>query len=285
MYAITGATGNTGRVVAERLLAAGKQVRVIVRDKAKASALAKLGAEVVVAELSDQAALEKAFAGAEGVYLLSPPDVRSNAFIAERKALTQQLADTLARAKPQHVVLLSSIAAQHDSGTGPIVTVYNAEHQLRATGLNVTFLRAAYFVENWAAVIPVAKQDGVLPAFFPLDKAIPMVATHDIGVAAANALLDGPRGTRIIELAGPTDVRAIDVAASLSELLGREVKAVPAPLEAVVPTFTGAGMSEDMAQLFHGLYTSISSGKLAWQGTHESQRGSTSITDALRTLI
>lgn len=285
MYVITGATGNTGSVTAQRLLSAGKSVRVVVRDAARASSLAKQGADVFVAELHDQVALEKAFAGAEGVYLMSPPDMRPQDFIAERKLLTQQIVDTLVRSKVKHVVLLSSIAAHRDAGTGPIMTVHHAELQLRATGLPVTFVRAGYFAENWAGVLPVAKQEGVLPAFFPIELPVPTVAARDIGVVAAQALLDGARGTRIIELSGPKDVSAHDVAASLTGLLGREVKATRAPLEAVVPTFTRAGMSENMAELYRELNEGMASGHIAWEGTHERVRGTTSITEALRALI
>jgi len=284
MYVITGATGQTGKVVAQQLLAAGKPVRVIVRDAAKASELAAQGAEVVVAELKDQGALERAFRGAEGVYFISPPELRAQAFIAERKELTGQIVDTLKRASVKHVVLLSSIASEQPSGTGPIVTTHNAEKQLRASGLNATFVRAAYFVENWAGVLPVAKQDGVLPAFFPVDTQIAMVSTYDIGVVAAQALLDGPRGVRIIELAGPKELSANDVAASVSELLGRPVKAIQAPLEGVVPTFTGFGMSEDIARLFHELYSRISENKFEWEG-HEQKRGTTPVIETLRALL
>lgn len=285
MFVITGATGNTGSVVAERLLAAGKKVRVIVRDAAKANALAKRGAEVVVADLADQAALTKAFAGAEGVYLLSPPDLQAQSFIAERKQLTQALVDTLKGAGVKHVVFLSSIGAEQTSGTGLILTTHNAEQQLRASGLNATFVRAGYFAENWASVIPVAKQDGVLPAFFPLDRAIPTVATRDIGEAAAQALLEGPRGIRVIELAGPKDLSPADVAAALSQLLGREIKAIHAPLDAVVPTFTSFGASEDIAQLFRATYTKITDGELSWQGGHEHKRGRIEIAETLRALV
>jgi uncharacterized protein YbjT (DUF2867 family) len=284
MYVITGATGNTGKIVAQQLLAAGKPVRVIVRDAAKASALAKQGAEVVVAELKDQQALEQAFRGAKGVYLVSPPDLRAQSFIAERKQLTQQIVDTLVRAKVEHVVFLSSIGSEQTSGTGPIVTTHNAEKQLRASGLNATFVRAAYFVENWASVLPVAKQDGVLPVFFPVDTKIAMVSTQDIGDTAARALLDGPRGTRIIELAGPKELSATDVAASVSELLGREVKPIQAPIEGVVPTFTGFGMSEDIARLFQELYSCITANRFRWEG-HELVRGQTPITNTLRALL
>ena len=167
------------------------------------------------------------------------------------------------------------------------MSVHHAEQQLRASGLPATFVRAGYFAENWASVIPVAKQDGVLPAFFPLESAIPTIATQDIGAVAAQALLDGPRprGIRIIELAGPKEVSAHDVAASLASLLGRDVQATQAPLEAVVPTFTRAGMSENMAQLFRDLNAGLTTGEIKWEGTHELVRGTTSISDALRTLI
>ena len=75
MFAITGITGHTGAVVAETLLAAGKPVRVIVRDAAKGAAWKARGAEVAVADLKDAAALAQAFRGVQGAYVLSPPDL------------------------------------------------------------------------------------------------------------------------------------------------------------------------------------------------------------------
>src|SRR5688572_26428677 len=121
-FVITGATGNVGSVAAETLLAAGEQVRVVVRNAAKAEALKARGAEVFVADLTDQAALARAVRGAKGVFLISPPDATATDFIGERKQLTQQQVSTLAAEKVPHVVLLSSIAAHQPSGTGPIVS-------------------------------------------------------------------------------------------------------------------------------------------------------------------
>jgi len=285
MYVVTGATGNTGSVVAERLLDAGKPVRVIVRDAAKATRLAQRGAEVVVADLQDERALTDAFQNAQGVYLLSPPDIQARDFIPDRKRLTQRIVDILSSARVEHVVLLSSIAAQQTSGTGPIVSVHNAEQQLRASGLRSTFVRAGYFAENWSSVLPVAKQDGVLPVFFPSDVRVPTVAVRDIGPVAAQALLDGPRGVRIIELAGPTDVTPTDVAQAVSRLLGRQVTPAQAPLDSVVPTVTRFGISHNIAELFREMYAGIADGSVRWEGSGESVRGATSIGDALRPLI
>ncbi|HYQ18224.1 MAG TPA: NAD(P)H-binding protein, partial [Polyangiaceae bacterium] len=200
MYVISGATGNTGKVAAKQLLSAGHEVRALVRDVAKAADLAALGAEVVVADLSDRAALERALLGAQGWYLLSPPDLGSQSFLAERTRLLDAVASVAKSAAVPHVVFLSSVGAQRESGTGIIMTARAGETALRRAGVTSTFLRAAYFAENWGAVLPVAKQDGVLPSFIPAELRVPTVSTVDIGTLAAEALLDGPRGERILEL-------------------------------------------------------------------------------------
>jgi uncharacterized protein YbjT (DUF2867 family) len=285
MFVITGATGHTGSVAAETLLAAGKAVRVVVRDAAKAKALAARGAEVVVAELADEPALTQALQGAEGVFLLSPPDFAATDFVAARKKLMASLARAAQAAHVGHVVFLSSIGAQHASGTGPVVTTHAGEQALRETGLPVTFVRPGYFAENWAAVLQPARQDGVLPSFLAASRAIPMVATRDIGSVVARALLDGPRGTRVIELSGPVDVSPNGVAAALGRVLGRTVTVAEAPLDAVVPTFTSFGVSQNMSELFRDLYAGFASGKVAWEGKGtEAVRGTTSIEETLRAL-
>jgi uncharacterized protein YbjT (DUF2867 family) len=284
MFVISGATGNTGSIAAKTLLSAGKKVRVVVRDRAKAKPLAELGAEVFVADMTDQAAWARALEGAEGVSFMSPPDLGATNFIADRKALTDKQIHTLASAKVPHVVLLSSIGAQHAEGTGPIRTTYNMEQQLRAAGLASTFVRAAFFVENWGAVVHPVKQDGVLPSFIAAGKAIPMASAPDIGRALAQALLDGPAGTKIIELSGPVDASPNDVAATFGKILGKPVQVVEAPIAAVVPTFTSFGISQNIAQLFQEMYEGIANGKVAI-GEGKVVRGTTSLETTLRALV
>jgi uncharacterized protein YbjT (DUF2867 family) len=286
MYVVTGATGNTGSVVARQLLEAGKKVRLLVRDPVKAQALAAQGAEIVRGDLTDADAVARAFAGATGLYLMSPPDLTSTDFIAERTKLMGKLATITKAAGVGHVVLLSSLGAEHAEGTGPIRTVRAAEKALESTGLPVTFVRAAYFLSNWAGVLPVARQDGVLPSFLPAALVSPTVAVNDIGPVAARALLEGPRGRRVIELAGPREVAPADVAAAVAKVLQRPVKVAEAPLEAVVPTFKSFGISENVAELYREMYQAIRAGKLVLGGPgNELVRGPTSLEDGVRALL
>jgi uncharacterized protein YbjT (DUF2867 family) len=286
MFVVTGAAGNTGSIVARQLMEAGRKVRLLVRDPRKVAELTARGAEVVVGDLWDPGTLARALAGAEGLYLLSPPDATATSFVAQRRAQLETAARVVRQTPPGHVVFLSSIGAQHEAGTGPVRTLHAGEQALRATGLPVTFVRAAYFVDNVAAVLPIARKDGVLPTFIPAQLSVPMVSTRDIGAVAARALLDGPRGTRIIELGGPTDPSPADLARALTGLLGRTITVAEPPLEAVVPTFRSLGFSEDVAGLFRELYEGIRTGKVAWEGQGtERQRGTTDLEGALRPLL
>lgn len=268
MFVVAGVTGNTGSVVAESLLAAGKKIRVLVRDPKKAESLRARGADVfTLASLDDAAALTKALTGAEGAYLLSPPDLGAKDFIAERKKTVDAIAEAVDASGVGHVVFLSSIGAQHASGVGPIATVHYAEKKLAQTKAKLTFVRAAVFLENFASVAAATKA-GKLPSFVPADLVVPTVTTRDIGLTAAKALLEGPPAAKvdIIELAGAKDLSARDVAKLFAAKVGRDVAVEEAPLAAVVPVLTSFGISENIAGLFREMYEGVINGKVAWEG-------------------
>jgi uncharacterized protein YbjT (DUF2867 family) len=283
MYVVAGITGNTGSVVASSLLERKLPVRVVARNPAKAEAWKARGAEVVIAELADQAALTAALRGATGAYLLVPPRLGSAAPLQENRALIASLAGAVTAAKVPHVVLLSSVGAQHPGGTGPIVSAHDAEKAL-ARVTDLTAVRAAYFMENWFSSLGMLAQ-GVLPTFAAPDKAFPQVATADIGRTAAAALLEGPHGQTRIELSGPREYSPNDVAGILTELTGKPVTASFAPLEAIVPTLTGFGISPQVAELFRELYQGLASGLIDWTGTGRTVRGSVPLADVLRPAL
>jgi len=284
MFVVLGASGHTGKVVAQTLLQQNKKVRVVLRDAARGKAWSEAGAEVAVADVDDAAALGRAFGGAEGGYLLLPPNFGSNQVRADNNRRTRTLAEAIEAAGVPHVVLLSSIGAQQSEGTGPVLGLRDAEDIFSRASAAVTAIRAAYFMENWGRSL-FAVGEGVLPTFLTVDKAIPLVATRDIGTSAARLLSEGGRGKRVIELAGPREYAPRDVAAAVERIVGRPIGVQQASEEAMAPALMSAGMNAEWARLFqeltHGLNTNI----VVWEGGHPFWRGETDLETVLSTLL
>ena len=237
-YVIAGVSGNTGSVAANALLDAGAKVRVVVRDAAKGAPWRARGAEVAVADLGDANALTEALRGAKGAYLLVPPNMAAPDFRAYQRATGEAIVEAVRRSAVPHVVLLSSVGAQHPSGTGPIAGLHPVEKGLAALPNTAsTFVRAAYFMENLGGSLGMLAQ-GVLPTFAPADVAFPMIATQDIGRTAAQLLREGASKTTVVELSAAKKYSMDDAAATLSTLTGRPVKAQTFPLDAMVPTLS-----------------------------------------------
>lgn len=282
MFTIFGANGNTGSIVATRLLERGHKVRAVARDASKLDALRAKGAEVFVADVLDGDQVQAALAGASGAYLLLPPDLQSTDLLARGKRIVANFTAGLRANKVAHAVFLSSVGAQVPSGTGPIVTTHHAEQELPKSGTAMTFVRAAYFMENILANAHPIKNDGVLPVFgggesYPF----PMVATRDIAELAAEALLDPATQTRWYELSGPKDYSLADAASEASAIVGRPVKAVALPIEQLVPTFTSFGMSQNVAGLFREMIEAFGKGIARFEGK-QARRGKVTLGEVLR---
>jgi len=285
MHVIAGVTGHTGAATADALLAGGHAVRVLVRSQEKGAPWKRKGCEVAVAELDDPAALARALEGAQGAYLLSPPNYAATDFLADREAFVGRMVEGVQRSRVQNFVFLSSIGAQHPAGTGPIVTLHRAEQALRGVAPSLTFIRAAYFLENWGAVLPVAKAQGVLPFFGRIDVKFPQVCARDIGAAAARALVAAVGGAHVVELSGAQDWSVEDVAAAVGALLGKPLRAAGAPVEAARAGLEHAGVPAEMARLFAEMYAGMASGHVAFERPGAVVRGSTPLADALRPVV
>ncbi len=290
MYVVAGVSGNTGKVAAETLLGQGARVRVLVRDAQKGEPWRARGAEVALAGLDDERALGAALTGASGAYLLLPPNYASSALLSDNEARTRVLGAAIAASGVPHVVLLSSIGAQHATGNGPIASLHVAERELpkAAPKARFTFVRAAYFAENVGSVLGVAKADGVLPAMFDPTARIPMVATADIGRVAARALVEGPpaSATSVIELAGPRETSFDELAAAAGAALGKDVRAVHVPRAAVKGALVSAGLSDDLAGLYDEMTAGIDAGIVAFEGgAARHVRGAVDPRDVVRALL
>jgi uncharacterized protein YbjT (DUF2867 family) len=266
MFVVAGVTGNTGGMVANSLLAHGKPVNALVRDPGKAEAWRAKGAHVTLAALDDVGALTPALSNAEGAYLLIPPNYAAADFLADRARFADALAKAVEASQIPHVVYLSSIGAQHSAGTGPIRNNHYAESILSAAARNLTILRPAFFLQNWAQSVEGVRTQGVLHNFLTPGRKMPMISTVDIGRIAAEALLDRAQGRRILELAGPEEYSPDDIAQLFSEKLGRPVCLETHSLDAVVPTFTAAGFSPEVAALLQEMYDGINSRLVTFEG-------------------
>jgi NAD(P)H dehydrogenase (quinone) len=284
VFVVLGASGNTGKVVAETLLSQKRKVRVVVRDAAKGRAWKEAGAEVSIADVEDGAALQRAFRGAEGAYVLLPPNFSSTQVRVDNNRRASTIAAAVEAAGVAHVVMLSAIGAQEPHGTGSVLPLRDAEATFTRGLAAATFVRAAYFMENWGSALFAVAQ-GVLPTFLLAEKAIPLVATRDVGTAAARLLAEGGSGKRVIELAGPREYSPRDVAAALARVVGKPIAVQEAPEEAMAPALMGAGMNAEWARLFQELIHGLNAGIVAWEGGHPLWRGETDVEAVLSTLI
>jgi uncharacterized protein YbjT (DUF2867 family) len=223
MYVITGATGHIGSVISKRLLEQGKKVRVVARSTERLGSLASLGAEPFAADISDKQAIGSALKGAEGAFLMLPPDLGNPDYTAYQGKVIEAIASALENEKTAHVVVLSSIGADKAEKTGPILGLHRLEERLkRISGLNALYVRAGYFMENTLPQAAVIQQMGATGGPLNGDLKISMIATRDIGNFVADQLLRLDfQGHQTQELLGPQDLTMTEVAGIIGKAIGR----------------------------------------------------------------
>ncbi|MYM27267.1 NAD(P)H-binding protein [Duganella sp. CY15W] len=281
MYAITGITGQVGSALGKQLLAAGLPVRAVVRDAAKGELWAARGADVVLADISDAAALTQAFAGAEAAFVLLPPTFDPSEGFPEARRTIAALRQALAAARPSRVVVLSTIGAQ---ATQPnlLNQLGIMERELSTLDLPVTFLRAGWFIENSLWDVASARATGSIPSFLqPLDRAVPMVACADISALAAELLQQHGHGVRVVELEGPVRISPNDIAASFSRLLGRSVQAHAVQRGAWQELFASQGMKNPTPRM--QMLDGFNQGWIEFEGV--SRKGSVTLDTAIAGLL
>jgi len=243
MYVVTGATGHTGSIVADALLAAGKKVRVIGRDAKRLERFTHKGAEAFVADATDAAAITNAFSGAEAAYLMLPP---------YEARVGDLLVSAVKKSALKHAVVLSSYGADKPDRTGPVVGLHNLERRLEGVaGLNALFLRPGYFMENLLPQIWVINSLGFMAGPVRADLPLPMIATNDVGAVAAEALLKlNFEGKSSREFQGPRDVTYAEAAGIIGGAIGKlGLTYQQLPAAQLRPAFQQMGMSPNNADL------------------------------------
>src|SRR5271168_1215593 len=260
-YVILGATGHTGSIVADFLLSKGQKVRVIGRDAGRLQRFVDKGAEAFTADLSDAAALTKAFSGARAAYLLLPP-VKSRETQAHE---SDAIAKAVKESGLHYAVHLSSYGAQVPENTGPLVGLHASEEKLNAiSGLNVLHLRAGYFMENNLAAIGMIHRMGFFGNVLVPDLKLPMIATHDVGDYAAQRLLHLDfSGKQTRELLGERDLSMTEVTAVIARGIGKpDLRYEQFPYDQLQQALTQMGVPPKGAALYIEMYKAINAGVL-----------------------
>jgi uncharacterized protein YbjT (DUF2867 family) len=283
MYAIVGAAGKVGYSTALALRKAGLPVRAILRDGTKAGPLSEIGCDVALTDLQDSAALGLAVAKADAVQVILPPDG-----VGEMRRSIESLAGALEEARPNRVLAISDYGAHVREDIGMPTMFRFFEERLRQLEIPKVFLRSAEHMQGWGPLIPVAVATGIVPSFHdPVDMEFPTISASDLGLIAADLLLHPNAGTnlQVVHAEGPRRYSANDVAAALSQLLGRKVTAQAVPRSQWQENFERF-LSESAAKLLVDLYDAHNTGGFVDVEPNGDVRfGATSLIDALRRLV
>jgi NAD(P)H dehydrogenase (quinone) len=282
MYAVTGITGKVGGAVANTLLEAGLSVRAVVRDEEKGKFWSAKGCAVAVASVGNADALTEAFSATDGVFLMTPPDFDPEPGFPETRANAAAIKAAIERAHPAKVVFLSTVGAQVLE-PNLLNNSTMTEKMLRTVSVPVALLRAGWFMENAASDVEAARS-GVIPSFLqPLDHAIPMVATVDIGRTAAELLRDTWSGVRLVELEGPRRYSARDIGSAFAAALGREMRMDPVPRETWEALFRAQGVKHPMPRM--RMVDGFNEGWIDFEGGGERRKGSTTLDAVIAGLV
>jgi uncharacterized protein YbjT (DUF2867 family) len=265
MYVVLGATGNTGKIVAETLLAKGEKVRVVGRRKDRLAALVARGAEDFVADQTDSAALTRAFDGARAVYFMVPPNVASPDYSGFQSQVADATAEALEAAKVRYIVSLSSYGAQNESGCGPISGLHPVEQRLnRVPKANVLHLRAGYFMENVLPQVEGIKMFGAMGTPVRADMPLPMIAAHDIGAAAADGLLKLDfSGHETRELQGQRDLTYAEATRIIGAAIGKpDLPYQQVPQEQFAQILVSIGFSQNFTEKMLEMIDAINDGRV-----------------------
>ncbi len=274
MIVVTGATGRTGRMATETLLARGEKVRAVGRDAKKLAPLAERGAEAFVGDVGDVAAMTRAFDGASAVYLVLPEDISQQDLRAHQERVSDSYAAAISNAHVPFVVNLSSIGAQHPKNTGPIVGLHSLEQKLdRIAELSVLHLRAAYFMENLFMSIAPLRSTGTLPGGLRGDVAIPWIATKDIGRYAATRLAARDfSGSSIQELHGQRDISMKEGASIVGDAISKpNLPYVQVPSAVLGASLVQMGLPKKTAELLVEMWDGANTGLISPQETRSAK--------------
>jgi uncharacterized protein YbjT (DUF2867 family) len=251
MIVITTPTGQIGGQVLDNLLESSEALRVVVRDPSALPTDVPARVEVVQGSHGDPAVVNEAFAGADAVFWLAPPDPRAASVEAAFVGFTRPAAEALKKQGVKRVVGVTALGrgTPWADRAGYVTGSLAMDDLIASTGVAYRALTNPSFMDNIARQAQAIEEQGMFFSPISGERKLPSVATRDIAAAASRLLLDESwSGVDEVPLLGPEDLSFNDMAEIISEVLGKDVRFVQTTFEAYKDRFIGFGMSEAMAQ-------------------------------------
>jgi uncharacterized protein YbjT (DUF2867 family) len=234
---VTGATGNTGSLLVPALLKADVDVRIFVRNEAKAKPLKDLGAEVVTGNLDDTAAILPAVKNVDKIYLLT----------WNGETAFKQVQNVINAAKYEGVSHIIRHSMWGPENSRIIKEGYKIDEMIMSSGLQWTLLKPTFYMQNTMMAAQTISSDGVI--YWDMkDGKLGMIDVRDIADAAFAVIVGKGHEGKSYILTGPEAISFNDVAKIFSDVLHKEVKYVNVPHEASIQAMTGMGMPEWIAE-------------------------------------
>ncbi|GAB0104371.1 NAD(P)H-binding protein [Nocardia sp. JMUB6875] len=256
MIVITSPTGHIGSQLLEILLensTRGEELRVIVRDPAKLPEAVRSRVDIVTGSHGDADVVDRAFAGADAVFWLVPPDHSAPSQDTPFSGFTAAAAKALTKHRVAHVVGVSALGRGTPVAdrAGHVTASLAMDDLIASTGVAYRALTNPTFMDNLLRQAISIRDNGVFTGTVAPDRAAPMVATRDIAAAAARLLIDRSwSGVGEVPVLGPEDLSPNDLARTMSEVLGRPISYRWESLDDFRATLTARGTSEAMATAF-----------------------------------
>ncbi|WII72844.1 NmrA family NAD(P)-binding protein [Bdellovibrio sp. 22V] len=263
MILVMGATGNIGSKIVTHLLANGQKVRCVARKFPNKEAFQ--GAELAIGDANNVSFLMDAMRGCSAIFTMIPPNMQAEEVRFYQNKFGEVIAEAIEEASIKKVVNLSSIGADLESGTGPVLGLHDQEERLNEiTHADIVHLRPTYFMENLLAHISSIKSMNRIFGVFPEDVPMPMIATRDIAARAAFLLMNPDFKSHNVEyLLGQRDVSHAEVAKILGQAIGKpDLEYVEVPPKEMRNSLIGAGMTKDWADVMLEMAESFSNGTI-----------------------
>lgn len=279
-------TGKIGSALTGRLLETDVELVLITRSLDKIRPLADRVAAIHEGNLEDPDFVVTATRGADLLFWVTPADADTEDLRAYYNQLGWNAVKAVTENNIPRVIDLSSIGAQHESGTGPIAGLYDVEKMLEKTDAHVTHLRPAFFMENFIMSAGSIASQGAMYLPCQGSTELEMIATADIAEAAAELILDaGWRGRNVIELAGPAKISFEHAAQTLGSALDSEVLHIPVTPDQTREALTGMGISAGVADSYVEMYSAFDSGIIEPEDSAQVKRMGTSLDTFAETVF